>query len=187
VFSTNGTASTLTENAAKATIQGLEIEGTFIPTKDTELQIGYSWNNSKYNQYFSPVSGDLRGFPFPDTPQTKLGVTATYHLPIDTSWGDLSVSATWSYESHAIWVLDSAPLGTIGSYSLYNLKIDWKNIFGRPLDAGFFVTNLTNTLYRIGGDDTYPSTGSEAATYGEPRMYGFELKYRFGPGLDSGL
>ena len=36
--------------------------------------------------------------------------------------------------------------------------------------------NATNTLYRIGGDDTWFSTRTEAATYGEPRMWGFELR-----------
>ncbi|HLG86771.1 MAG TPA: OmpA family protein [Alphaproteobacteria bacterium] len=184
-YNPNGTVATLTENAAQATIEGLEFEGTFIPSKEVELQVAYSWNNSVYDKYFSPVQGDLTGNPFPDDPQTKLALTATYHFPIDPDWGDLSASVTWSYQSHVVWALDSAPLATIGSYSLYNFKVDWRNIMGRPFDIGFFMTNATNTLYRIGGDDTWFSTGTEAATYGEPRMWGFELRYRFGPGTEN--
>ena len=179
VYTPQATIATETENAAQATIEGVEFEGTFILTPAIELQIAYSWNNSLYNRYFSPVNGDLRGYPFPDTPQNKFSVSPTYHLPINAAWGDLSITPTWTYESHVVWTLDNAPLSKIGSYSLYDVRIDWKDILGWPLDAAFFMTNMTNTVYRLGGDDTYPGTGTATALYGQPRMFGFQLRYRF--------
>lgn len=47
---------------------------------------------------------------------------------------------------------------------------------------GFFVTNLTDKLYRIGTNDLMQksSVGTVGSIYAAPRMWGFNMKYRFG-------
>jgi len=43
------------------------------------------------------------------------------------------------------------------------------------------VTNLTDTVYKIGGAALIASSlGIDQAIYNEPRMIGFQARYRFG-------
>ena len=52
---------------------------------------------------------------------------------------------------------------------------------GKPVDLAFFVTNLTNKLYPIATlASRGNSAGFESLLYGQPRMWGFRMKYRFG-------
>ncbi|QKR98317.1 hypothetical protein F9288_00595 [Sphingomonas sp. CL5.1] len=67
-------------------------------------------------------------------------------------------------------------------YGYLNLTAGWNNFLGYPLDIGFFMTNVTNKLYRIGTNDLTQnsSVGTVSNMYSAPRMFGFSLKYRFG-------
>ena len=43
------------------------------------------------------------------------------------------------------------------------------------------MTNVTDKLYQLGHYGIYSSSGFVSAVYGEPQMFGFQLKYHFGP------
>jgi iron complex outermembrane recepter protein len=46
---------------------------------------------------------------------------------------------------------------------------------------GVFVTNATNKLHKIFETNFYPTpVGITSGIYGEPRMIGAEIRYRFG-------
>jgi iron complex outermembrane receptor protein len=51
---------------------------------------------------------------------------------------------------------------------------------GLPLDLSIFGTNLKDKLYRSGSNNLSGNVGFASYFYGEPRMYGATLKYRFG-------
>ena len=54
---------------------------------------------------------------------------------------------------------------------------------GVEIGGNFSYTNATNKLYRISNSNVYQATGGllyQATLYGEPRMFGARLKYRFG-------
>jgi iron complex outermembrane recepter protein len=63
---------------------------------------------------------------------------------------------------------------------LVNARLDWNDILRSSFDASLFVTNATDKLYRIGQSSNYYTDGRVASLYGEPRMYGVQLRYRFG-------
>jgi iron complex outermembrane receptor protein len=50
------------------------------------------------------------------------------------------------------------------------------------LDAAFFITNATDKTYRVGQYNNLVSNGYITSLYGEPRMYGVQLRYHFGAG-----
>jgi iron complex outermembrane receptor protein len=169
------------ENAAKATIDGFEFEGTVIPIKNVTLEAFYSFSQATFDSYQSAAYGDLSGTQFFFVPKNKWGITGSYHLPIDEAAGDLSITASYSYQEHTTSSTPANPVfGTIPGYGLLNLSVDWKNIYGNPIDGSFFMSNALDKAYYLGG---YPidSLGFAAALYGEPRMFGFRLRYRFGP------
>ena len=77
-----GTIGSLTENAAAATLEGIEFEGTLVPVKRLELSGMYSYANGKYDQYLSPTQGDLSGLPFTGgLAQPNTVSTSRYHVP----------------------------------------------------------------------------------------------------------
>ncbi|HLG87963.1 MAG TPA: TonB-dependent receptor [Alphaproteobacteria bacterium] len=182
-----------TTNAAAAQIDGVEFEGTVVPIKDVEITAGYSWIHAKYDKFTSinpanlqPL--DLSGLAFTNFPQTQFDLTGRYHLPIDPSYGDLSIAATYSYQSSVTFGLVPNDVGAFEpAYDNLDLRIDWTNIMGRPFDLSFFMTNALDNVHRLGSFTVYTSVGTVGDIYNEPRMWGFELKYRFGPGLDPGL
>ena len=71
--------------------------------------------------------------------------------------------------------------GILPSSQLVNLNVNWEGIGGLPVDASFFVTNLTNakTILHANVQST-PGGGFISNIIGEPRMFGFRLKYSFG-------
>jgi len=65
----------------------------------------------------------------------------------------------------------------------FDLNIDWKHAMSSPIDVSFFVTNLTDATYKIGGASLIASSlGIDQAIYNEPRTLGVQIRYAFGPG-----
>src|SRR6202000_1748633 len=122
----NGLSSPVTENAAIATIEGVEFEGTILPTARTELSLAYSYLSSRYDKYTSPTLGDLSGLRFPFTPKNKVSVTGRSHRAGPADGGDLSLAATYLLQSSVDAGPDFDRTGVIGGYSLVNLRLDWK-------------------------------------------------------------
>ncbi len=174
------TISTVTENAAEATLEGIEFEAKLNPIKSVELSGIYAYSNSRYDRYLSPSQGNLSGLPFTGGPRNQYSATGTYHLPIGAHLGDATISATYSWQGH-IQISDRELGGIIPAHGLLDLRMDWNNIGQRPIDASFFMTNATDQLYIAGGTVVYNALGVNPVLYGEPRMWGFQLRYRFGP------
>ena len=74
------------------------------------------------------------------------------------------------------------PGGYLDAFGLLNMSLDWNDVARSGIDVGLFVTNATNKLYRISESNVFQQGGLlyRSSLYGEPRMYGLRLKYRFG-------
>jgi iron complex outermembrane receptor protein len=171
---------TVNLNAASATIQGAEFEGTFIPVKGVEISPHFSYIDATYDNYpkeFSPLG---TATPFLYVPKWQYGIQGTYHLPVDESLGDISFTATYSWYGHQSV---SASVGeiftTAPSYDLLDVRADWADFLGYPVDVAFFMTNALDNTYIQGAVPIYAQLGFTSLSYSEPRMWGFTLKYRF--------
>jgi iron complex outermembrane receptor protein len=168
------------ENAAKAQIDGFELEATAVPIKDLTVSVFYSFTQATFDNYVSAQYGDLTGTQFFFVPKNKWGITTQYHLPLDATVGDVSLTINYSYQEHTTTSTPANPVfGTFPGYGLLNLSVDWNGIYGQPIDASFFMSNALDKNYVVGN---YPidQLGFSSAYYGEPRMFGFRLKYSFG-------
>ena len=176
----NGLSAPVTENAATAAIQGIEFSGNVIPVAGTDLSLDYSYNEGTYSKFIDPLLGNLSGLEFPFLPKNKISFTARQALPVPSDWGDLSVAATYSFQSHVKAGNDYSSTDIIQSYGLLNLRADWKNVFGYPVDVSMFATNVTDELYVTKNFGLYSYFGMEDVEYGEPRMIGAQIRYHFG-------
>ena len=188
----------LTANAAKAEIKGLEFELTFIPDDNFQVTAFYSSADASYSKFelpqaifIDPLGNvtlinplDHKGDPFAFTPKHKLGFTGRYHLPVDSALGTPYLTATWYWQSK-VWFTDLAdlePQAFQADYGLVNLRLDWNSFLGSSFDASVFVNNLTDRTYKVGANAMEHLTGTTSSIYAAPRMFGVELRYRFGAG-----
>jgi iron complex outermembrane receptor protein len=180
VVASNGQTVTLVTNAASADIDGVEFEGTLLPFPGLELTGRYSYNHSSYNKYVT-LTGDYSGEPFLYQPKNKYTLMGRYHLPIDESWGDISIFANYNWQGHVYLAQDTqSPNTTQGDVKILDVGVDWRDVAGQPVDLDFFMTNALDATYVQGAYALYTTSGYVADIYGEPRMWGFKVRYRFG-------
>ena len=63
---------------------------------------------------------------------------------------------------------------------MLSLGASWNGILGGHCDVSLYASNVTDKVYRIGGGNYYYTLGFTTSVYGEPRMVGVNLTYRFG-------
>ncbi len=178
----------LVTNAGSATLEGGELEATIVPFKGIEFSPHAAYLYSHYDQYptvFTTGSAP----PFLYDPKWVWGFTATYHLPIDALIGDIALSATYTFYGQQY----DAPadgkeiLPIEPSYDNLDIRIDWTDMFGYSVDGAFFMTNATDNTHIQAVIPIYSQLGFTSLVYNEPRMFGFSLKLRFGPGTNNPL
>jgi iron complex outermembrane receptor protein len=159
-------------------------------TNDLWFFLNYSYINAYYTKYPGSTLNELGvsrlniGSPYVGVPRNQETVGVRYALPLDQKLGQISGTAEY-YRQSGIWLDDSAlqdshPDGFQPGYGNLNLRLDWNSIYGIPVDASFFLNNATDNVHLVGVGSLVASLGYFQGTYSEPRMYGFELRYRFG-------
>jgi iron complex outermembrane receptor protein len=179
----NGLVGNLNQNAAAGVVRGVEFNGAIVPIEGLTLTASYSHIYSAYTKLANAeVATVLQGAPFPYTPANKYSLTAVYERPLPDDIGALSLSANYTDQSSfSTAQLNNAFLKSLPGYGLLNLGADLKNIKGTHVDLGVFVSNVTNKVYATGDQDLYNTpVGTLTLTYGDPRLYGVRLRYRFG-------
>jgi len=175
-------------NAGKSRIYGAEVETVLIPFRGMNVNLSYAYLNAKIDKvdviaasppYDITVPLAVKGDPLPYTPKNKLAATLAYTLPLDAKVGDITAAATYTYQSSFL-VNRSSPFGKkLDGRELVNLNVNWNTIYGGPVDAGLFVTNLFEEKYYTTVTGGYNSFGFESAYLGEPRMYGARVRVSF--------
>jgi iron complex outermembrane receptor protein len=126
-------------------------------------------------QYLSPnilsVYGRL-AIPAPES----LG---EFSLFVSYNWTDAQDTAPFSEETFPDGTVNE-PGVRLPSFGLLNASLDWKNALESGLDVSVFGTNLTNKEYAITNTGIFQTIGAQSKMYGEPRMYGLRLRYKFG-------
>ncbi len=171
------------ESAAKAVIQGFELNGLIAPMRGLTLTTAYSYIDSAYTKVTPASVAILQGSAFPYTPRNKVTVGANYDAPLGGRLGTLSLSANYTYQSEFSTAQNNlAEVKYLPGYAYVNAEADLRNIGGKPVDVALFVDNLTNATYATGLQDFYNSStvGTVAYTFAPPRMFGVRVRYKFG-------
>ncbi|MEJ0038101.1 MAG: TonB-dependent receptor [Gammaproteobacteria bacterium] len=175
-----GKTGSATINAAQATIRGAEVEASLFPVESLQLLATYSYLDAQYDRFILGTT-DLSNEPFAFAPRNKYSFTTRYSLPLSDQLGTFRASATYSHtDQWYIGVTSIEASAWVPGYSLIDVRAGLEGVAGRPLDITLFASNLANKEFRIGSTAYYNTLGYAQAVYGEPRMYGVQLNYRFG-------
>jgi len=143
-------------------------------------QVGaaFDYLNFKYTEFAAGVDGPtLEAQKSGNRPPRKYGVNARYHLPVGQKLGEISVRGNWNWQDDSLAVPSGTPIKAFG---LLNLSAEWNKIMGSAVDASLFATNVLDKVYSVGGFDELGALGFSIQRFGEPRMYGIRVRYRFG-------
>ncbi|MDE0878596.1 MAG: TonB-dependent receptor [Sphingomonas bacterium] len=179
-------------NAQKARVVGVEFEGLIQPSKWLTLGGTYSFNDAKYTDYTTiPIpaipsaltaaqpSRNLVNTPFAFVAKHKFSLDGRIGLPMPADEGEMGLRATYSWQSRQRVATDPQPFDTIASYGLLNLRLEWNEVRGAPLDLAAYGTNVLGKEYRVTANTGYNNSGFSNSIYGEPAQYGLEVRYRF--------
>lgn len=166
-------------NAGKASVDGAEMELTIVPLPGLEVVAKYAYLDGDYDEIKEADGDDIADqFRYPNAPQHSYSLDLEYLLP-PLPVGDLSVRAgyTWQDEKYTSSTIDTGRF-IVDNYGLLNARIALSNI---PLPAGSLSIaawgkNLEDKEYYIAHFDLRVIS---AAMFGEPRSYGFDLRYDF--------
>ena len=190
-------------NSPKSEIYGVEVDARVTPVHGLDLTLGYTYLHTKIistpdfpalQAQLPPATFDLAGSFVPGdeevlSPKHKLTAGANYTLPLDPSVGKISIGGVVTYRSSMLSnYIDRgnpnpvlAALSTLPALTIVDLHATWQNVAGSPVDASFFVSNLTNEKYYTFTAGLGSSQlGFETASLGAPRMFGGSLKIHFG-------
>lgn len=128
---------------------------------------------------------NLSCIPMQNIPRHTASLNLRYTQQLGDDIGEVVLLAGWNYRgrlySSASTHPKDDPNAWIKSYDILNLSAEWNGIMGSNFDLRAFVNNATDKTYKVFGYiGLQQSTGFVTATYGEPRMYGVSLRYRFG-------
>jgi iron complex outermembrane receptor protein len=184
-------------NAAAAHIRGIEVEAAISPLRGLEISGNYSHLNGKFTQFaiqnpfgqfdcsggFVVGSVNLSCMPFSYLPEDQFSVSAAYTLPLPPSVGSITAVANYAYTGAQYETTTQLPAYEPGSYfpsfGILNLTLNWNNLLKSQFDIGFYMTNATDKTYRISNTGVFNSIGVASNLYGEPRMYGLQLRYHW--------
>jgi iron complex outermembrane receptor protein len=175
----NNFANTGSFNAAKATIYGAQLELQAKPSDKLTLDASYGYLHTKYDSFDNPLLGNLAGNQFAQAPEQTFNGSVTYTQPLPS--GELVGIANYAYISEITFSDANVgfPYSFQKGYGLLDLRLELRDIAQLGLDVGIYAKNVTDELYALGITDQTANFGFSSYTYGEPRTYGVELRYRF--------
>jgi len=171
----------ITGTKNKATLTGGEAEVTIIPVRQVTLSGYYGYASGKYDQFIDSASGtpiSLAGQAVEGIANNTFGLNLQYHPEISGFTGPMTLSADlYNRSKESANALNPS---AIGGYTNLDLRFDWRNAMGGPIDVAVYGTNVTNDRHVIIDNNLLNVVGVEAKQFADPTMYGIELRYHFG-------
>jgi len=181
----NGLLVTNVVNAATARVKGIEADVTWTPVRWIELHGYYSYTDAGYKKWQVPIAGggfqDRSNFDFANTPRNSGGGSVTVLHDLSTGAGQLALTVDGYAQSHMQTSDDNVlPEGIIQGYKLFNGRVEWRDVLGKPVTLGAFIRNLTKEKYYTSGVTVAGAgLGYTVRTIGAPRTFGFTGRVDF--------
>ena len=163
-----------TTNAAKASVNGLEFNGTWRPSMRHKLELGLTYLGSRYGDYYPLGQGNppnYKGQPLDDSPQYTVNVGYTYTQPL-SSGGSVQMSVH-SFFSDSYLLSDVAVPVQYRQPAFHTTDVNATYDFP---DGNWYVAayarNLENKIVVVNAN---PS----AAVPSAPRTYGLRAGFNY--------
>ena len=185
-------------NAGASEIYGVELEAAIVPFEGFTIEAGYTYLNTEITEmpvFTVPPSSPYvitgkqqEGDELALSPEHKYTISARYTLPLDESMGEVTLGVMFihtdeqlsNYVDDGLIGSDFEGLSYLPETDIVNANLSWDSVGGSAFDLLVFGTNLTDEEYFTFVPGLAEGAGFETAQLGLPRMYGVQLRYRFG-------
>lgn len=200
---TNAFGEFITENAASAEIQGIELEFAWMATEDLEFGGSYAYLDATYQDFTpnvanlapgggtqacaagstavsnNPADGcipDFSGNDLRQAPENMTHLYARYHHDMGSS-GMLKAKLSYRFQDDSFYDPDNNDITVIPDYTIWDAQVTWTDV-----DENWMVTawvkNLGDEEYRT---HVYSQRNSQIAfaNFGAPRTVGVTVEYSF--------
>lgn len=169
-----------TDNAAEATIQGIELESLFIPIDNLTLAANLTFLDATFDRYqFSPTI-DLSGDTLNRAPETTVSLSAQYEWYLG-SMGSFLARADYYWQDEVYYRVQNIPRHKADAFDVIDFRLSWTSSNDAwQVDA--FVKNATDedNLRGLTVSDGLSTGNNSFVSYYPPRTAGVIVAYRFG-------
>ena len=180
--------SSITFNAAKGRVNGLDLDVTLAPTRGLRITGSMELLDAKFTSFptaicttpriiagavlggNSSANCDNSGKDFANAPHVSYTIGAVY--TIESGIGSIALAANDAFKSRTFW--DPNNRLSQRPYHLVNASVTW-TLPHRNFDVQLFVRNLTKTQYFVLGTEAT----NDVYSPGAPRTYGITLGYHY--------
>lgn len=184
-----------TTNAGEAQIQGVELELAAVLLPGLKFNGSFGYVDAEYKEFEDSVPGstteteDRSDEPLQNIPKWTANAGLQYTVAlnsivpgVDLDLGRLTPRWDYSYKSKRAYHVTRAGFETglfkEGSVHLHDIQLTWESSNLR-YEAGFFMKNVFDEEYINGALDVTDFFGTGQTRAGIPRMWGFEIAYRY--------
>ncbi|GAB6196626.1 TonB-dependent receptor [Lysobacter xanthus] len=181
-------------NAASGTVNGLEVEYQWLPSRHWAISGNLAWLDAKYDEFnfFDPVQGktiDISGEQeFTNAPDFSGALNVEWRTDL-ANGGNLSARVGYAYQSSVVATTEIlrsnvAPVAPFGrppiaqdGYGLVNASVNWR--LNKAWSFSLQGTNLADKEYLTTGYNLNQALGVYTGFYGAPRQYSLTARYDF--------
>jgi len=173
-----GGIATFQTNAAQATIDGAEVELTWVPTDALLINFNVGYLDAGYDE-LTPgaiAAGLSLSDDFVNTPEWSTSWGASYRIDLDKK-GTITPRIDGNYKSEQQFEANNSDYVFDDGHAVWNTSVRYDSMDEAwSLSAG--IENLTDELYIVGGDSN-SAIGYENGIYARPRNYFVAADFSF--------
>ena len=160
-------------NVGDAEVKGLELEGSWRPTKSLLVDFSYSYLDFKYTK-IDTTTGVSIDSSAPFTPENQFSLGAQYRFDLG-KYGDLTPRIDFSWQDDQYTAAINSTSGKVPSYSITNGRITWRSL-DLKWQASLEGTNLFDKYYYLTIYDLMTAAGYVNGQPGRPQEWAFTIK-----------
>ncbi len=181
----NTTASLVTQNAANAEINGVEVEYIFNPITGLELAGSLAYLDAEFVEFFAPQGFETEdGGPLLDrsgnrllqTPEWAITQIASYEWDVPALNGALRAQGEYIYQDEVFGDVQNDPDVARPAYDLVNLSLTYIRDGDHRSELSLWMDNAFNEDYLV---NSFSQDGGGRALPGAPRTYGATLRWAY--------
>ena len=163
------------DNAADATVSGMEFELSVSPTDNLAIKLGIGLLDTEYDRFISG-NNNFSGNTLVNAPETNFNGIFEYKLPIK-SIGNFLFHTDITFIDDAFFDTTNNPIVSQKGYWLANARVSFLPEH-KPYEIAFWGRNLGKTEYLVDAFDI-TDFGFYQLEFGAPRTYGIDVIVRF--------
>ena len=179
------TASLVTQNAANAEIDGVELEYSWYPVDGLTIRGAYTWLDAEFIEFFAPpgfesTAGaaltDRAGNKLLKSPEYSISQLVRYEWPVEAWGGHLVAQGEFIHKEEQMSSVDNAPTTTLPAYDVANFSLTYVREGDHTAEFSIWVDNAFDESYLL---PAFAQGGGGRALAAPPRTAGVTFRWHY--------